>query len=72
MVRRAQVPIRVHLTRQMQRNGLATRVMSSPQDPRARRRERRRRARKNSAWEDRRAAENQKAAEPKASAKKAT
>jgi hypothetical protein len=46
--------------------------MSSPQDPRARRRERRRRARKNASWEMRRAAENQQAAEPKASAKKAT
>lgn len=46
--------------------------MSTPQDPRARRRERRRRARKNAAWELRRADENQKAAEPKASAKKAT
>jgi hypothetical protein len=46
--------------------------MSTPQDPRARRRERLRRARKNAAWEERRAAENSKAAEPKASAKKAT
>lgn len=46
--------------------------MSTPQDPRARRRERVRRARKNAAWEDRRAVENSKAAEPKAPAKKAT
>jgi hypothetical protein len=54
------------------RSTTTTRHMSSPQDPRARRRERRRRARKNIAWEARRADENQKAAEPKASAKKAT
>jgi hypothetical protein len=46
--------------------------MSTPQDPRARRRERLRRARKNAAWELRRAAENRQAAEPKAAAKKAT
>ncbi len=46
--------------------------MSSPQDSRARRRERRRRARKNALWESRRAQENDLASEPKASAKKAT
>jgi hypothetical protein len=46
--------------------------MSTPQDPRARRRERVRRARKNATWEANRAAENSKAAEPKTPAKKAT
>jgi hypothetical protein len=46
--------------------------MSTPQDPRARRKERVRRARKNAAWEERRAAENSKAAEPKTPATKAT
>lgn len=46
--------------------------MSTPQDPRARRREKKRRARKNAEWELKRAAENAEADKPKASAKKAT
>ena len=54
------------------KDGLPSVAMSSPQDPRARRRERVRRAKKNARWEERRAAENQQAAEPKAAAKKAT
>jgi hypothetical protein len=45
--------------------------MSSPQDPRARRREKMRRARKNTLWLAKRATEDAQAAEPKA-AKKAT
>lgn len=44
--------------------------MSTPQDPRARRREKRRRALKNMKWEANRAAENAAAAEPKSAAKK--
>lgn len=43
-----------------------------PQDPRARRRQKIRRARKNARWEEKRAVENAAAAQPKASAKKAT
>jgi hypothetical protein len=58
--------------RQGAKDGLPSVAMSSPQDPRARRRERVRRARKNSRWEEKRAVENQQAAEPKAAAKKAT
>jgi hypothetical protein len=46
--------------------------MASPQDPRARRREKQRRAKKNAVWELKQAAENAKADKPKASAKKAT
>jgi hypothetical protein len=45
--------------------------MSSPQDPRARRREKIRRARKNALWLVKRASEDAQAAAPKA-AKKAT
>jgi hypothetical protein len=45
--------------------------MSSPQDPRARRREKIRRARKNTLWLAKRASENAQADAPKA-AKKAT
>ncbi len=45
--------------------------MSSPQDPRARRREKIRRARKNALWLAKRASEDAQAAAPKA-AKKAT
>lgn len=44
--------------------------MSTPQDARARRREKARRARKNAQWELRRAAENAEAAKPKGPAKK--
>jgi hypothetical protein len=44
--------------------------MSTPQDSRARRREKRRRARKNADWELQRAAENAEAAKPKTPAKK--
>ncbi|MEN9579002.1 MAG: hypothetical protein RJA70_2011 [Pseudomonadota bacterium] len=44
--------------------------MSTPQDSRARRREKRRRAIKNMKWDAKRAAENAAAAEPKATAKK--
>lgn len=43
-----------------------------PQDSRARNHEKRRRARKNALWEQKRAAENAAAAQPKAPAKKAT
>jgi hypothetical protein len=46
--------------------------MSSPQDARARRREKKKRALKNALWTLQRAAENAEAAKPKASAKKAT
>jgi hypothetical protein len=46
--------------------------MSSPQDSRARRREKKRRTRKNIAWAEQRAAENAQADQPKAPAKKAT
>jgi hypothetical protein len=46
--------------------------MGSPQDPRTSRRLRIRRAKKNLAWEARRARENAEAAKPKASAKKTT
>ncbi len=46
--------------------------MSTPQDARARRREKKRRARKNAEWELKRAEENAAADKPKASAKKAT
>jgi hypothetical protein len=46
--------------------------MGSPQDPRARRRQRLRRAKKNLLWEARRARENDEAAKPKTPAKKAT
>jgi hypothetical protein len=46
--------------------------MSTPQDPRARRRQRQRRALKNQRWQALREAENQQAAERKTSAKKAT
>lgn len=46
--------------------------MGSPQDPRARRREKERRAKKNIEWEAKRARENAEAAKPKAPAKKAT
>ncbi len=45
--------------------------MSTPQDPRARRREKKRRTLKNAKWEARRAAEDAEADKPKASAKKA-
>lgn len=43
-----------------------------PQDPRARGHQKRRRARKNARWEQKRAAENAAAAQPKTPAKKAT
>ncbi|HWA71195.1 MAG TPA: hypothetical protein VG937_02620 [Polyangiaceae bacterium] len=46
--------------------------MGSPQDPRARRRQRIRRAKKNLDWEQKRAQENAEAAKPKAPAKTAT
>lgn len=46
--------------------------MGSPQDPRARRRQRQRRAKKNLEWELKRAQENAEAAKPKAPAKTAT
>jgi hypothetical protein len=46
--------------------------MGSPQDPRARRRQRNRRAKKNLDWEQKRAQENAEAAKPKAPAKTAT
>ncbi|HEX2732939.1 MAG TPA: hypothetical protein VHM70_15125 [Polyangiaceae bacterium] len=46
--------------------------MSTPQDSRARRREKKRRARKNADWELRRAAENAEAAKPKSPAKTTT
>ncbi len=46
--------------------------MSTPQDSRARRREKKRRARKNAEWELKRAEENARADQPKAPAKKAT
>ncbi|HVJ17109.1 MAG TPA: hypothetical protein VM686_16825 [Polyangiaceae bacterium] len=46
--------------------------MGSPQDPRARRRQKERRAKKNIEWEVKRARENAEAAKPKAPAKKAT
>ena len=48
-----------------------TKTMGTPQDPRARRRERIRRAKKNLEWEQKRARENAEAAKPKA-AKTAT
>jgi hypothetical protein len=46
--------------------------MGTPQDPRARRRERKRRAKKNLEWEAKRARENAEAAQPKTPAKTAT
>lgn len=46
--------------------------MSTPQDPRARRREKARRARKNAAYLAKKADEAARDAEPKAPAKKAT
>jgi hypothetical protein len=46
--------------------------MGTPQDPRTRRRKSIRRAKKNLAWEARRAQENAEAAKPKAPAKKTT
>jgi hypothetical protein len=46
--------------------------MSTPQDPRTRRRKRARRAKKNAAWEQARAQENAEAAKPKAPPKTAT
>jgi hypothetical protein len=46
--------------------------MSTPQDARARHRQKARRARKNAAWIAARTAENAEAAKPKASAKKTT
>ncbi len=46
--------------------------MSSPQDPRARRRKRARRAKKNLEWEMNREVENAEATKPKAAAKTAT
>jgi hypothetical protein len=46
--------------------------MGSPQDPRARRRQRQRRAKKNLDWELRRDRENAEAAKPKAPPKTAT
>lgn len=45
--------------------------MSTPQDSRARRRQKARRTRKNLAWLDARAQENAEAAKPKTPAKKA-
>jgi hypothetical protein len=45
--------------------------MSSPQDSRARRNQRKRRARRNAAWEEKRAQENAQAAKPRV-AKKTT
>jgi hypothetical protein len=45
--------------------------MSSPQDPRARRRQKQRRAKKNAAWLAARSLDNQDALKPKAPAKKA-
>jgi len=47
-------------------------AMGTPQDPRARRKQRKRRAKKNLEWELKRAEENDQAAQPKASAKTAT
>ncbi len=47
-------------------------AMGTPQDPRARRKQRNRRAKKNLEWELKRAEENAKAAQPKAPAKTAT
>jgi hypothetical protein len=46
--------------------------MGTPQDPRARRRQRIRRAKKNAEWEEKRARENAEAKKPKAPAKTAT
>ncbi|MFO0571808.1 MAG: hypothetical protein U0263_39660 [Polyangiaceae bacterium] len=46
--------------------------MGTPQDPRARRRQKQRRAKKNVEWALKRAAENAEAAKPKAPPKKAT
>jgi hypothetical protein len=46
--------------------------MGTPQDPRARRRQRIRRAKKNLEWEQKRAIENAEAAKPKTPAKTAT
>ncbi|MEZ4224008.1 MAG: hypothetical protein R3B13_23875 [Polyangiaceae bacterium] len=46
--------------------------MGTPQDPRARRRERKRRAKKNMEWELKRAAQNAEDAKPKGPAKTAT
>jgi hypothetical protein len=46
--------------------------MGTPQDPRARRKQRKRRAKKNMEWELRRAKENAEAAKPKAPPKTAT
>jgi len=47
-------------------------AMGTPQDPRARRRQRKRRAKKNVEWELKRAHENAEAAKPKTPAKTAT
>ncbi len=47
-------------------------AMGTPQDPRARRRQKQRRAKKNVEWALKRAAENAEAAKPKAPPKKAT
>jgi len=46
--------------------------MGTPQDPPAKRKQRQRRARKNAAWEAKRAAENAEAAKPKAPPKTTT
>jgi hypothetical protein len=46
--------------------------MGTPQDPRARRRQRKRRAKKNVEWELKRAREHDEAAKPKAPPKTAT
>jgi hypothetical protein len=46
--------------------------MGTPQDPRARHRQKKRRAKKNAEWELKRAAENAEAARPKAPPKKTT
>jgi len=70
--RRRMLPTDTIFQGQGAKDGLPSVAMSSPQDPRARRRERVRRAKKNSRWEEKRAVENQQAAEPKAAAKKAT
>jgi hypothetical protein len=47
-------------------------IMGSPQDPRTARRKRERAAKKNALWNQTRAAEDAKAAKPKAPPKKAT
>ncbi|MDQ2646901.1 MAG: hypothetical protein M3020_24060 [Myxococcota bacterium] len=46
--------------------------MGTPQDPRARRKQRIRRAKKNAEWAEKRALENAEAKKPKAPAKTAT